>query len=253
MKPAIILIHGAGLNGASWDPVRRHLDPRFNVITPDLPGHGSRIGEPFTLAGAVATVAAAAKQAGPVPLLVGGDSLGGYTSAAAASALPSHQLKGLVLSGCTANLSGFGVLLPFRLKGAMIRLMSMLMSPARIDKALAKQFAAFGLSPEDTRAIMAAGANPGIFPQAVAALKDVDFRSKVATIEQPVLFVNGGLDKIFVRQEAAFIAVARAPQQHRFAQSEHGVSLLRSREFAGLVNDFARPLLGLGAAQGAAL
>ena len=39
---AVVLVHGATLNGRSWDPVRRLVDPRFRVLAPDLPGHGAR-------------------------------------------------------------------------------------------------------------------------------------------------------------------------------------------------------------------
>ena len=39
-QPAVILVHGATLNGRSWDPVRRLIDPRLHVLAPDLPGFG---------------------------------------------------------------------------------------------------------------------------------------------------------------------------------------------------------------------
>ena len=41
-RPCLILIHGATLNGCMWNPVRRALDPRWDVLAPDLPAHGSR-------------------------------------------------------------------------------------------------------------------------------------------------------------------------------------------------------------------
>ncbi len=47
--PTLILLHGATLNGRMWDPVRRALDPRWRVLTPDLPGHGARSAERYTL------------------------------------------------------------------------------------------------------------------------------------------------------------------------------------------------------------
>ena len=53
--PTLVLLHGATFNAHMWDAVRRHLDPKYRVIAPDLPGHGSRLGEPFSFAGAIAT------------------------------------------------------------------------------------------------------------------------------------------------------------------------------------------------------
>src|SRR6202007_3321734 len=54
--PTLILLHGATCNGRMWDALRRGLDPKLQVLAPDLPGHGSRRGEPYTLQGAVDTV-----------------------------------------------------------------------------------------------------------------------------------------------------------------------------------------------------
>jgi pimeloyl-ACP methyl ester carboxylesterase len=246
--PVVILIHGAGLNGASWNAVRRHIDPRVRLITPDLPGHGARIAERFTLQGAVDTVVAAARSAEGAPVVVGGDSLGGYTATASASALPPGQLKGLVLSGCSANLVGARVMLPFVMKRVTTKLMNLLMNQKQIDKALVNMLRKFGVDEADITTMMAAQMNPGVFPDAVDALHGVDFRAMVAATTQPIMFVNGGNDKIFVRQEAAFVAAARAPQRYTFDNTDHGVSLLRSADFAGVVNRFAAPLLQLAPA-----
>lgn len=70
----------------------------------DLPGHGSRTGERFTLAGAVAAIDDAVAAQRTPPLLVG-LSLGGYTSLAYAA---EHQAKlsGMVLSGCSTEIAG---------------------------------------------------------------------------------------------------------------------------------------------------
>jgi (E)-2-((N-methylformamido)methylene)succinate hydrolase len=38
----IVLLHGVGLDHTMWEPAAGLLADRFDVITPDLPGHGSR-------------------------------------------------------------------------------------------------------------------------------------------------------------------------------------------------------------------
>jgi 3-oxoadipate enol-lactonase len=38
--PAVVLIHGVGADGASWDDIAPALTPRFTVIRLDLRGHG---------------------------------------------------------------------------------------------------------------------------------------------------------------------------------------------------------------------
>ncbi|MCH5671642.1 alpha/beta fold hydrolase [Streptomyces gilvus] len=41
-KPTVVLLHGVGLDHTMWEPTAALLADRFTVITPDLPGHGSR-------------------------------------------------------------------------------------------------------------------------------------------------------------------------------------------------------------------
>jgi pimeloyl-ACP methyl ester carboxylesterase len=239
----LILVHGATLNGHMWDPVRRHLDPQFQLLAPDLPGHGTRRSEAFTMEGAVATVVAAARSVAPAPVVLVGDSLGGYTSMASAAALPQAQLKGLVLGGCSANVIGFSARLPFVLKSALFKLLLSVFDEnklaARNKDKVREMLAKAQAAKEDVEALIAAGLALRAFPQAVASLTGVDYRSKFAAISQPTLLVNGALDHGMVKQEASFMAVGQRASSHRFDNCEHGVSLLRSAEFAALVKRFA--------------
>lgn len=41
-KPTVVLLHGVGLDHTMWEPTAALLTDRFTVITPDLPGHGTR-------------------------------------------------------------------------------------------------------------------------------------------------------------------------------------------------------------------
>lgn len=241
--PVLILIHGATGNGRMWDAVRRHLEPRWRVIAPDLPGHGARRDETFTLQAAVDTVVAVARDVAPAPVIVGGDSLGGYTALASAAALPRTQLLGLVLGGATANFEG-RALRALLVRQWLVMGMGNLLGEARMAKLLAKDFRKMGQSEDDIQALLDAGLNHRVFPQAVRALRGIDFRARLAAVEQPVLIVNGSKDKLFVEQEASFLAVARQASSHRIEGCDHGVSLRRSREFALLVSEFAQRLSG---------
>ncbi len=239
--PVLILIHGATLNGHMWDPVRHHLNPRYRLLAPDLPGHGSRRDERYTLDGAVSTVVAAARSVGSAPVMLVGDSLGAYTAMAAARALAPDQLKGLVLGGATFNFFGPSVV-PYVAKGAIFRVLAGVFGEQRlIDKLMPKTLgpAKLNLDPVDAQALMDAGLSVTVFAQAVQALRRIDFRAILAEIRQPVLIVNGDKDTVNIRQEASFLAVARNASSHRFTDCEHGVSLWRYKEFAGLVNAFA--------------
>jgi pimeloyl-ACP methyl ester carboxylesterase len=240
VQPVIILVHGATLNGHMWNPVRRFLNPNYRVVTPDLPGHGVHLGERFTLKGGIEAVVAAAKSVAPAAVILVGDSLGAYTSMAAASSLPREQLKGLVLGGATFNFVGKDVL-SYYLRGRAFRVLAALFGEQRVirklmPKALGRD--EFNLSVEDAREIIDSGMSIIVFGQAVQALRGVDFRAKLAAIEQPVLIINGDKDTLNVRHEASFLAVAKLPTSHRF-DCEHGVSMWRPQKFAELVNEFA--------------
>jgi pimeloyl-ACP methyl ester carboxylesterase len=240
MQPTIILIHGATLNAASWAPVRRRLEPQWRVLAPDLPGHGSRRGEVFTLQGAVDTVVTAARSVGPAPVILAGDSLGAYTAQAAAAALPREQLKGLVLGGASQEFKG-APLLPHRLKAVLFRLMLAFRDErAMVDKKIPAALRELGLNEDDARATMEAGVSLAVFPQAVQSLRRFDFKSRLAAIEQPTVFINGDKDMFHVRGEAAYVAAARDATVHRFADCEHGVSLRRADSYAALVDELAR-------------
>jgi pimeloyl-ACP methyl ester carboxylesterase len=51
-RPTLVLLHGVGLDHSMWEPVAGLLAADFDVVTPDLPGHGARppAGDGVTLA-----------------------------------------------------------------------------------------------------------------------------------------------------------------------------------------------------------
>jgi pimeloyl-ACP methyl ester carboxylesterase len=236
-KLTLILIHGATCNSRMWDAVRRNLDRRFRVVALELPGHGARRNEKFTLHGAVATVVEAARAVMPSPVVLIGDSLGGYTAMASASSLPRDQLEGLVLGGCSANVMGWAAV-PFLVQAATFKVLIALFGEPRLIRQNLPMLVKLGMGEPDVQAIVDAGMSLGVFEQVVHALRGIDFRQMLAGIERPVLIVNGSRDKPMLRQEAGFLAAGRQVSGRRI-DCEHGVSMLRSAEFAGLVNDFA--------------
>lgn len=236
-KLTLILIHGATCNSRMWDAVCRNLDPRFRVVALELPGHGARRNEKFTLDGAVATVVEAARAVMPSPVVLVGDSLGGYTAMASASSLAREQLQGLVLGGCSANVMGWASL-PFLVQAVTFKVLIALFGESRLIRQNRPMLVKLGMGEPDVQAVVDAGMSLGAFEQVVLALLGIDFRQMLAGIEQPVMIVNGSRDKPMVRQEAGFLAAGQQISGRRI-DCEHGASMLRSAEFAGLVNDFA--------------
>ena len=108
MRTRLVLVHGTRVSHMQWSAHRRWLEPRFEVVLPDLPGHGVRAAEPFTMDAAVAVVAEAVEGgAAGQPVVLVGHSLGGYVAMTYAAAHPD-RLAGLVLIGSTAVPRGAG-------------------------------------------------------------------------------------------------------------------------------------------------
>lgn len=96
--------------------MRRH---GHTSVAVDLPGHGLRAHETFTRAGAIKTIADAVASC-PVPPLLVGLSLGGYTSLAFAAA-NQHSVTGVVLSGCSTEIRGKPLAAYSRVSSAIAR------------------------------------------------------------------------------------------------------------------------------------
>ena len=77
--PLIVFVHGTHVDRASWGAVVAELGGRLPVRHVDLPGHGARSDEEFTLdAAADVVLDAAIDGAGSRPSVVVRLSLGGY-------------------------------------------------------------------------------------------------------------------------------------------------------------------------------
>ena len=236
MKPALVLIHGAVLNGGMWAPIAADLGRDFKVVTPDLPGHGTRAGEPFRLDTAVAMVREIAQSLAPSPIVLCGDSLGGYVSLASAASL-GDQLKGAVLGGCTGNFQGPVILL---LKAQMA--LGKLASPAKLKSQLEARI--LKEKYEAGPAILAGGISPESFAVAVRELQKVDFRAVLASITVPLVFVNGSRDWAHTLGERGTLAANPRATLRRFPGTGHGVTIIRPAEFTAIVREFVSLTIG---------
>lgn len=100
-----MLVHGTRTSSAIWRPqaaaLRAHGHP---VVAVDLPGHGTRHDERFTLDSALTTIDDAVRSCSTPPLLVG-LSLGGYASLAYAGRY-GDRVAGVLLAGCSTEIKG---------------------------------------------------------------------------------------------------------------------------------------------------
>jgi len=94
----LALIHGFTQTGRSWDPLRPALERRFEVVTPDLPGHGARSEVAVDLSEAARLLAAECGEASYV-----GYSMGGRVGLHLALAHP-ELVRRLVLVGASPGI-----------------------------------------------------------------------------------------------------------------------------------------------------
>ncbi|MET8503769.1 alpha/beta hydrolase [Streptomyces sp. NPDC004787] len=87
--PPLVLIHGSGASGSSWDPVVPALADRYHVVRVDLPGHGQSPPAPsYDVPEQAARLAEALDELGVRPVTVAGHSSGGYIATALAERRP---------------------------------------------------------------------------------------------------------------------------------------------------------------------
>lgn len=117
---AVVFVHGVRTSNAIWGRQLAHVrDAGHLAVAVDLPGHGERSGERFTLARAFEILDdAVASFPDDVPVVVVGMSLGGYTSLAYAASHP-ERLAGVVACACSADPRGKPVAL-FREAAALV-------------------------------------------------------------------------------------------------------------------------------------
>ncbi|MQA05431.1 MAG: alpha/beta fold hydrolase [Streptosporangiales bacterium] len=100
MSARVVLLHGMGLSRRMWRAQLEALADRYELVAPDLPGHGQAPG-PFRIDTAVGVVRELLAEA---PAYLVGVSLGGTVAVRAALAEPA-KVEGLLLSGTPARMS----------------------------------------------------------------------------------------------------------------------------------------------------
>ncbi|MFL5779633.1 MAG: alpha/beta fold hydrolase [Chloroflexota bacterium] len=236
--PPIVFVHGTRLSRAYWRPQLDRLRDEFRVIALDLPGHGALAAEDFTLESAADHVAAVIDDAAGGRAVVVGLSLGGYVSMALA-ARSSRRLAGLVVSGATAEPTGFRA---FPYLGLAWLLESL---DGRGLEGVSPRFFRLRYPSEIAEPVIAGGFWVRGGAQALRALRGESFIPRLAAYDGPVLVLNGQFDVVFRAWESAFVGAARQPSRVVIRRASHLANLDRPAAFSGAVRVFARKVYGL--------
>jgi pimeloyl-ACP methyl ester carboxylesterase len=167
--------------------------------------------------------------------VVCGLSLGGYVAMALAAREPG-PIRGLVLSGATAEPVGPRSLLYLALAGVME-----LVDDRRLDRLNAWFFRA-RYRPEISEPIVAGGFWSKGGAQALHAIVGERFIPRLAAYPGPTLILNGELDPIFRLSAPTFAAAAVDARRVLLVGATHLANLDRPLAFTEGVRRFARSL-----------
>lgn len=99
--PTLLMLHGVGDHAGSWSVVAPVLAERYRVTLVDLPGHGDSGPStgPLPMATVIAGAERALAEAGPEPVIVIGNSLGGWLTYLLAEAHPERVERLVIVGG----------------------------------------------------------------------------------------------------------------------------------------------------------
>lgn len=222
----VVLLHGLRTSRTMWRAQVEALERSgHRALAVDLPGHGTRRGERFTLESADETVVRAVDEVGGRALVVG-LSLGGYVAIAHAARHP-EQVTGLVAASCCTRpwpvlVDGWALAarvighLPdggARLNGLLVDLL--------LPAAGATDSGAGGFALE-------------VMGDVLRAMRGAHPVDDLARVEAPVWLVNGQLDH-FRGEERTFLRACRSGRLVVVPGATHLVSLVRPTRFTRVV------------------
>ena len=212
-----------------------HLAPEFRCISLDLPAHGARAGEPFTLDAAAAAVEAVIDAAGGGRAIVVGHSLGGYVAITVAGRSPG-RVRGLVLAGATTEPRGAAA--------AAFRLFAWALGalPEGPVDALNSWWFRRRYPAEIAEPIIADGYWSRGGAEAVRAIAGTTFRDRLAAYRGPILAINGDLDLVFRLGERSFLHGIPHVTRRVLRWTTHLSPMDRPEALASAVRAFARGL-----------
>jgi pimeloyl-ACP methyl ester carboxylesterase len=233
--PPIVLLHGTRLTRSMWRSQLDALADEFRVYALDLPGHGSRAAEPFSLEGASDVVIDLVAGVVRRPATLVGLSLGGYVAMDVAARRP-ELVRGLVLSGATAEPIGLRAAPYLALAWAMDRF-----DGPRLD-ALNAWFFRTRFPAEIGGAVIGGGFWSAGGATALRAIVGERFVPRLAAYPGPTLIVNGEYDFLFRLAAPTFAVAARDGRRVRLRGATHLANLDRPSAFSAAVRRFVREL-----------
>lgn len=230
----MILVHGLRTSGIMW---RGQLEALAAAGIPataiDLPGHGTRIGQRFSLVATRAVIdeaVAEARESGADPYLVG-FSLGGYLTIDWVARNPG-RVVGLLAASCMTEPRALFIK-PYRLLAKLIHAL-----PDR-GRALNDFMVRLAVPEPGATDVLAGGVPLEVMDDVLHELMTVHPIAALRTIEVPVLLVNGRFDH-FRMHARRYLAATCSGRLVIIPGTTHMVSVIQPDRFtAALLSGYA--------------
>ncbi len=231
----IVLLHGLCCTRTYWRLQVEALSSAYHLLMPDLPGHGSRWHEPFSLDRAVQQLHALIQQQAHGPVLLVGHSLGGYLAQRYIAAHPEATCA-VVLQDCTAKTRSL-LLLPYQLYAGICIVM-----PDPLLCGIETALGSLRFLPKASAALRQGGLYHDCVPQAIHELRNTAFLPPLAHYEKPTLILNGTNDFIFRQDETRYCRTLPNARLQIIPNARHTSNLDQPAAFNQAVLAFAQSI-----------
>jgi pimeloyl-ACP methyl ester carboxylesterase len=240
MVTQAVLVHGIRTSATMWRSQIEHLEARgVAAAAIDLPGHGTRMDETFTLDGAIETIDAAVRTAAERgPVLLAGHSMGGLLSVSYVGQEDRPPVDAFIAASCTALPRGLGLATYRALARGFDRL-------PRRGQGIADWVLDRTLPAETRQDFGAGGYAYDAQDAALRSLSVLDLLAALRHIDVPTWFINGQYDQLRVN-ERLFTSLTPHAELIVVPRTSHLVTAMRPRVFNALL-DVAVATLASGA------
>ncbi|MFJ6652440.1 alpha/beta fold hydrolase [Microbacterium sp. NPDC091313] len=230
MTVQVVLVHGIRTSATMWRAQVEYLRARGIPVTAvDLPGHGTRMAETFTLDEAFATIDRAVRAAAERgPVLLAGHSMGGLLSIEYVGGEDPPPVAGFIAASCTSIPRGVGL--------AAYRVLARRFDSLP-DRGMAiTQYVLSRTLPDETRADFGAGGYAfDAQDTALRSLSVLDLMAALRRIRIPVWFINGQWDQLRVN-ERLFHRLVPQSELYVVPRTTHLVTAMRPAVFDALLH-----------------